>query len=94
VVPVSLLNADEIGEGLFPVGLPVIWPGAVEAGVDKDGEGVESLHTRGINRKLAYIVAKVESPWLRQQRNWIVVAAGEIEWGRFRDVRFLFLRLS
>ena len=38
MVPVRLLHADEIGEGLFPVGVPVIRAGAVEAGVDQDGE--------------------------------------------------------
>jgi len=35
---------DEIGEGLFPVGVPVIRAGAVEAGMDQDGEVFEGWH--------------------------------------------------
>jgi hypothetical protein len=44
MVPVRLLHADEIGKGLFPVGVPVIRAGAVEAGVDQDGEVFQGGH--------------------------------------------------
>jgi len=44
MVPVRLLHPDEIGEGLFPVGVPVIRAGAVEAGVDQDGDVFEGKH--------------------------------------------------
>lgn len=46
MVPVRLLQADEIGEGLFPVGVPVIRAGAVEAGVDQDREVFQGWHGR------------------------------------------------
>lgn len=48
MVPVRLLHTHEIGEGLFPVGVPVIRAGAVEAGVDKDGKVLKSGHTVGL----------------------------------------------
>lgn len=44
MIPVRLRDADEIGEGLFPVRLPVIRSGAVEAGVYQDGKVVECSH--------------------------------------------------
>jgi hypothetical protein len=47
MVPVRLLHPDEIGEGLLPVGVPVIRAGAVEAGVDQDGEVFEGGHSVG-----------------------------------------------
>lgn len=47
MVPVWLLHAHEIGEGLFPVGLPVIRAGAVEARVDQDGEAFWGWHEEG-----------------------------------------------
>lgn len=40
MVPVRLLHAHKFGEGLFPVGMPVIRVRAIEAGVDQDGEGL------------------------------------------------------
>lgn len=51
MVLVRLLHPDEIGEGLFPVAVPVIWAGAVEAGVDQDGDVVEVGHSRLIEGK-------------------------------------------
>lgn len=44
MIPVHLLHAHEIGEGLFPVGVPVIRAGAVEAGVNQDGEVFQGGH--------------------------------------------------
>jgi hypothetical protein len=44
MIPVRLLHAHEIGEGLFPVAVPVIRAGAVEAGVDQDGEVFQGGH--------------------------------------------------
>ncbi len=44
MVPVRLLHPHEIVEDLFPVGVPVIRAGAVEAGVDQDGEVFEGGH--------------------------------------------------
>ena len=38
MVPVRLLRPEEIGEGLFPVAVPVIRARAVEAVVDQGGE--------------------------------------------------------
>lgn len=47
MVPVRLLHAHEFGEGLFPVRVPVIRAGSVEAGVDQDGEVFEGGHRDG-----------------------------------------------
>lgn len=47
MVPVRLLHAGAIGEGPFPVRVPVIRAGAVEAGVDQDGEVFEVGHVAG-----------------------------------------------
>lgn len=44
MVPVRLLHPHEIGEDLFPVGVPVIRAGAVDAGVDQDGEVFDDEH--------------------------------------------------
>ncbi len=44
MVPVRLLRAREFEEGSLPVGVPVIRAGAVEAGVDQDGEVFEGRH--------------------------------------------------
>jgi hypothetical protein len=48
MAPVRLLHPDEIGEGLFPVGVPVIRARAVEAGVDQDGEVVDGWNGAAI----------------------------------------------
>lgn len=48
MIPVRLLHPNEIGEGLFPVGVPVVRARAVEAGVDQDGEVFEGGHGVGI----------------------------------------------
>ncbi len=47
MVPVRLLHPDKIGEGLFPVVVPVIRAGTVEAGVDQDGEVIQSSRATG-----------------------------------------------
>jgi hypothetical protein len=78
MVPVRLLHADEIGEGLFPVGVPVIRAGAVEAGVDQDREvfgGGHEVGYRWIARRA--VQSSLESP--RGFRK-------EIDSGTFRSV--------
>jgi hypothetical protein len=46
MVPVRLLHEHEIGEGLFPVGMPVSRAGAVEAGVNQDREIFKVEHAK------------------------------------------------
>ena len=52
MVPVRLLHAGELGEGLFPVGVPVIRARAVEAGVDQYGEILARGHAAGPGHRL------------------------------------------
>lgn len=69
MVPVCLLHAHEIGEGLFQVGVPVIRAGAVEAWVGQDGEVFKVGHAKARlllmgNRGLQPIVIR-RIRWLR-----------------------------
>lgn len=61
MIPVRLLHAPEIGEGLFPVGVPVIQAGAVEAGADQDGEVFQGRHGRLFKERRCRVYGTLKS---------------------------------